>query len=108
MAPRVSFHTFERAAAKTKASYHRYTPAADERDAEARVPVVYWLHGSGGGAAGIAQLAKFVHGAIQAGKTHARADILTRRGLAFAWHVALASTPSRASGPSPRSRGDRG
>ena len=68
-APRVSFHTFDSAAAKAKVSYHLYTPAAYERDAEARFPVVYWLHGSGGGAAGIAQLAKFVDGAIEAGKT---------------------------------------
>jgi len=68
-APRVSFHTFDSAAAKAKVSYHLYTPAAYERDAEARFPVVYWLHGSGGGATGIAQLAKFVDGAIEAGKT---------------------------------------
>lgn len=68
-APRVSFHTFESAAAKAKVSYHLYTPAAYERDADARFPVVYWLHGSGGGAAGIAPLAKFVDEAIEAGKT---------------------------------------
>jgi enterochelin esterase-like enzyme len=68
-APRVSFHTFDSAAAKAKVSYHLYTPAAYERDADARFPVVYWLHGSGGGAAGIAPLAKFVDEAIQAGKT---------------------------------------
>jgi poly(3-hydroxybutyrate) depolymerase len=68
-APRVSFHTFDSAATKTKVSYHLYTPAAYERDAGARFPVVYWLHGSGGGGAGIAPLAKFVDEAIQTGKT---------------------------------------
>ena len=49
-APRVSFHTFDSAAAKTKVSYHLYTPAAYDAAAskDRRFPVVYWLHGSGG------------------------------------------------------------
>jgi poly(3-hydroxybutyrate) depolymerase len=68
-APRVSFQTFDSAAAKTKVSYHLYTPAAYERDAERRFPVVYWLHGSGGGLPGIPALAKHLDAAIEAGKT---------------------------------------
>ena len=67
-APRVSFQTFDSAAAKTKVSYHLYTPAAYERDAERRFPVVYWLHGSGGGLSGIASVAKTFDDAIEAGK----------------------------------------
>jgi len=47
--PGVSFHTFESAAAKATVSYHVFTPAAYGRDSEERFPVVYWLHGSGGG-----------------------------------------------------------
>ena len=68
-APRVSFHTFDSAAAKTKVSYHLYTPAAYDREPTRRFPVVYWLHGSGGGAAGIAKVAANVDAAIEAGKT---------------------------------------
>jgi hypothetical protein len=70
-APRVSFHTFESAGAKTKVSYHLYTPAAydaSESD-DRRFPVVYWLHGSGGGLAGIPQVARHFDAAIEAGKT---------------------------------------
>jgi S-formylglutathione hydrolase FrmB len=68
-APRVSFHTFDSAAAKTKVSYHLYTPAAYDREPTRRFPVVYWLHGSGGGAAGIAKVAANFDAAIEAGKT---------------------------------------
>ena len=57
-APRVSFHTFESAAAKSPVSYHMYTPAAYNSQPERRFPVVYWLHGSGGGLAGIPQVAR--------------------------------------------------
>ena len=68
-APRVSFHIFDSAAAKTKVSYHLYTPAAYDREPTRRFPVVYWLHGSGGGAAGIAKVAANFDAAIEAGKT---------------------------------------
>ena len=68
-APRVTFHTFESAAVQGKVSYHLYTPAAYERDAGRRFPVVYWLHGSGGGVNGIAELATRFDQAIEAGKT---------------------------------------
>jgi poly(3-hydroxybutyrate) depolymerase/CubicO group peptidase (beta-lactamase class C family) len=67
-APRVTFHTFDSAAVKGKVSYHLYTPAAYEREAERRFPVVYWLHGSGGGMQGIPELAKRFDQAIEAGK----------------------------------------
>lgn len=70
-APRVSFHTFESAAAQTAVSYHLYRPAAYERTPDARFPVVYWLHGSGGGAAGIAKVAAHFDAAIEAGKAPA-------------------------------------
>jgi polyhydroxybutyrate depolymerase len=68
-APRVSFHTFDSASAKARVSYHLYTPAAYEGAAGNGFPVVYWLHGSGGGLAGIPQVARHFDAAIEAGKT---------------------------------------
>jgi poly(3-hydroxybutyrate) depolymerase len=68
-APRVSFHTFDSAAAKTKVSYHIYKPAAYDQDTQQRFPVVYWLHGSGGGLPGIPRVAALFDAAIAAGKT---------------------------------------
>jgi enterochelin esterase-like enzyme len=67
-APRVSFRTFQSAAAGTTVSYHLYTPAAYEREPGRRFPVVYWLHGSGGGLAGIPALAGLFDQAIEAGR----------------------------------------
>lgn len=68
-APRVSFRTFDSAAVKTKVSYHIYTPAAYDQDAQRRFPVVYWLHGSGGGLPGIPKVAALFDTAIAARKT---------------------------------------
>jgi S-formylglutathione hydrolase FrmB len=65
--PGVSFHTFESAAAKATVSYHLFTPAAHEREPDRRFPVVYWLHGSGGGLPGIPNVAARFAAAIQAG-----------------------------------------
>jgi poly(3-hydroxybutyrate) depolymerase/CubicO group peptidase (beta-lactamase class C family) len=67
-APRVTFHTFDSASVKGKVSYHLYTPAEHGRDGTRRFPVVYWLHGSGGGQEGIPPLAKRFDAAIEAGK----------------------------------------
>ena len=66
--PRVSFHTFDSVAVKTEISYHLYTPAAYDDDRAERFPVVYWLHGSGGGLAGIPRVAALCDAAIAAGK----------------------------------------
>ena len=68
-APGVSFHTFESAAAKATVSYHVYVPPAFDRDRERRFPVVYWLHGSGGGLPGIPKVAAHFAAAIEAEKT---------------------------------------
>ncbi|MFM8262182.1 MAG: alpha/beta hydrolase-fold protein [Pirellula sp.] len=65
----VSFQTFDSASAKTKVSYHIYKPKAYDRDSTARFPVVYWLHGSGGGLPGIPRVAAVFDAAIEAGKT---------------------------------------
>lgn len=67
-APRVSHHVFTSASAKAEVSYHLYRPTAYETDAGRRYPVVYWLHGSGGGLPGIPNVAKRFDAAIEAGK----------------------------------------
>jgi enterochelin esterase-like enzyme len=67
-APRVSYHTFESRAADTRISYHLYTPAAYVQNTALRYPVVYWLHGSGGGVSGIRPLAAQIDEAIAAGR----------------------------------------
>ena len=54
---------------KTQVSYHIYKPAAYDRESQRRFPVVYWLHGSGGGLAGIPKVAAHFDAAIEAGKT---------------------------------------
>ncbi|MFN7842795.1 MAG: hypothetical protein ACK5N9_13835, partial [Pirellula sp.] len=68
-APRVSFQTFDSEAAKTKVSYHIFKPGAYDIELQRRFPVVYWLHGSGGGLAGIPKVAAHFDAAIEAGKT---------------------------------------
>jgi len=68
-APRVSFHLFESAAAGTQVSYHLYQPEVYDQETQRRLPVVYWLHGSGGGLAGIPRVAALFDAAIESGKT---------------------------------------
>jgi len=66
-APRVTFHTFESRAAAGKVSYHVYAPTEyDEPDS--RLPVLYWLHGTLGGVAGIRPLSAHFHTEIRAGR----------------------------------------
>lgn len=67
-APRVSYHSFESRAAGARVSYHLYMPAGYAVDGQRRYPVVYWLHGSGGGLRGIRPLAQLVDDAIEAGR----------------------------------------
>lgn len=67
-APRLQFRTFESAAVHSKVSYHIYTPQIYDTEKERRFPVLYWLHGSGGGLPGVPQLVEHFDGAIRAGK----------------------------------------
>ena len=69
-APRVVFRTFDSKSIGGKVSYHVYTPAA-YGNTEARLPVIYWLHGTDGGIVGIRPMAKFFDDAIEAGKVPA-------------------------------------
>lgn len=66
-APGVTHHVFESPAAQARVSYHLYAPRAYDREPERRFPVVYWLHGSGGGLRGIPQVARHVDAAIKSG-----------------------------------------
>lgn len=66
--PRVTHHVFNSKSAKAEVSYHLYRPAAYEAEGNRRFPVVYWLHGSGGGLPGIPNVAKRFDAAIAAGK----------------------------------------
>jgi enterochelin esterase-like enzyme len=66
--PRVTHHVFSSKSAKAEVSYHLYRPAVYEAEGNRRFPVVYWLHGSGGGLPGIPSVARRFDAAIEAGK----------------------------------------
>ena len=67
-AARVEQRTFQSGSAKARVSYHLYLPKAYEEEKSKRFPVLYWLHGSGGGLAGIRPVSGFFDAAIEAGK----------------------------------------
>jgi enterochelin esterase-like enzyme len=67
-APRVTQGFFESRAGGVRVSYHVYLPAQYAQEPQRRFPVVYWLHGSGGGVVGIPKLAQHVDAAVAAGK----------------------------------------
>ena len=64
----LSFHTFRSQAAGTEVSFHMYAPPAYAADPDRRFPVVYWLHGSGGGISGISRLSSRVDEAVATGR----------------------------------------
>jgi enterochelin esterase-like enzyme len=66
-APRVEYRTFDSRVVGVKVSYHAYVPRVYAGTA-ARFPVLYWLHGTEGGVAGIRPLARFFDDAIEAGR----------------------------------------
>jgi poly(3-hydroxybutyrate) depolymerase len=66
-APNVVQHVYASPAAGTEVSYHVYVPSQYIDDATLRVPVVYWLHGSGGGLPGIAEVSGAIDTAIASG-----------------------------------------
>lgn len=55
-------------AAKASVSFHVYRPKAYASRPNDRFPVLYWLHGSGGGASGIAPLSMLFATAMESGK----------------------------------------
>jgi S-formylglutathione hydrolase FrmB len=64
----LSHHRFESQAAGQVVSYHIYQPDAYAQAPDVRFPVVYWLHGSGGGLPGVAALAERFDAAITSGR----------------------------------------
>lgn len=68
LAPRLQQRTFASPAAKTNVSYFIYTPEVYSTERERRLPVLYWLHGSGGGLSGLRPLVNYFDSAIRAGK----------------------------------------
>jgi enterochelin esterase-like enzyme len=65
--PHVARRTFQSAAAGREMSYHIYVPEDYARYPGRRWPVLYWLHGTGGGVAGIAPLSEMFDRAIRDG-----------------------------------------
>ena len=64
----LSFQTFRSQAAGAEVSFHIYAPPAYAADPDRRFPVVYWLHGSGGGVSGISRLSSRVDEAVATGR----------------------------------------
>ena len=67
-APRVGQHAFQSLSAKARVSFHLYLPKVYEENKSRRFPVLYWLHGSGGGLPGIRPVSGFFDAAMEAGK----------------------------------------
>lgn len=67
-APRVHRVLFESKAAGRQVSYHVFTPEIYAAKKDRRFPVLYWLHGTGGGLPGIPRLSAFFDRATQEGK----------------------------------------
>jgi enterochelin esterase-like enzyme len=64
-APGVSYHRFESPTARATVSYHIFLPPQYEAEPARRFPVLYWLHGSGGGLAGIVPVSRHFDAAIR-------------------------------------------
>jgi enterochelin esterase-like enzyme len=65
--PGVSYRTFSSRAAGAEVSFHVYLPPDYAAQPERRFPVLCWLHGSGGGLAGIPVLSQLFDQAIRSG-----------------------------------------
>ena len=67
-ADNVEFCKFFSEAVNAEVSYHIYLPAEYYNNTSKRFPVLYWLHGSGGGLPGIPVLSSFFDSAIVSGQ----------------------------------------
>ena len=67
-APHLQRCVFDSATVGAKAGFHVYTPAVYDAEATRRFPVLYWLHGTGGGQAGLPRLAAHFDAAIRTGR----------------------------------------
>lgn len=66
-APRLEHRTFPSRAAGTAVSYHLWTPEVYDTEPDRRFRVLYWLHGSGGGQAGLRPLVAHFSAAVRDG-----------------------------------------
>ena len=67
-APGVQYVRFRSAAVGADVSYHIYLPPAYAAEPARRFPVLYWLHGTGGGLSGVAPLSARLAQAIADGQ----------------------------------------
>lgn len=67
-APRLQYRTFDSTAIGTRVSYQIYTPEVYDKEIARQFPVLYWLHGTGGGTDGMPHLVKYFDGAVRDGK----------------------------------------
>jgi len=67
-APHLSQHRFYSAAAKAEVSFHIYIPDLYEKDQARRFPVIYWLHGHGGGIQAMPQVVGYFDRAMREGR----------------------------------------
>lgn len=68
LAPGLQRYILDSKVAQVKVSYHLYLPEAYRSESSRRYPVIYWLHGSGGGLPGIRPITRFFDAAIRSGK----------------------------------------
>jgi thimet oligopeptidase len=85
-ATRVQYRTFPSTAVGSAVSYHIYVPEIYESATTQRFPVVYWLHGAGGGGPGLPLLAARLDSAIRAG-TIPPMLVVFPNGLALGMYV---------------------
>jgi enterochelin esterase-like enzyme len=67
-APRVQRVVFDSKSAGEPVSFHVLAPESYATDKQRRFPVIYWLHGTGGGLGGVVPLAAHFDRAMKAGK----------------------------------------
>ncbi|MCK2094994.1 alpha/beta hydrolase-fold protein [Thauera aromatica] len=67
-AQRLGQYFFHSKTVGTKVSYHAYLPESYQHRPERRYPVIYWLHGTGGGVKGLPMLVKHFDRAMSSGK----------------------------------------
>ena len=68
VAPGLEQRLFFSSLAGTQVSYHVYRPEAYNREEKRAFPVIYWLHGYGGGMNALPRLVKYFDWAMRSGK----------------------------------------
>lgn len=84
-APRLQYHTFYSKTAKAKVSYHIYVPPDYDTEKDRRFPVLYRLHGAGGGLKGLQPLVKLFDEAIRSKKIPPMLIVFPNGGRVSMW-----------------------